>query len=111
MKQVINIARGPDQDRRLAHSRARGQVIASGSNPRDWKAPVYGLQYEGADDGFMLARSKSGVNRGENTAGIVENVGVDVIKSKKGDRVAAFHEMTYPGGSSDHSSSTSVNIF
>lgn len=42
---------------------------------------------------------KPPMNQGDDIAGIVEKVGVDVTEFKKGDRVAAFHEMMTPGGS------------
>lgn len=89
MKQVINIA-APEVTTRIVDSpipepeakQVLIKVIVSGSNPKDWKAPVYGLQYKGADDGSMMARSKSGVNQGDDIAGIVEKVGADVIGFK-----------------------------
>lgn len=58
------------------------KVIVSGSNPKDWKAPVYSLEYRGSDDGSMMARSKKGVNQGDDIAGIVEKVGTDVVGFK-----------------------------
>ena len=39
------------------------------------------------------------VNQGDDISGIVEAVGEGVSEFKKGDRVAAFHEMLKPGGS------------
>jgi NADPH:quinone reductase-like Zn-dependent oxidoreductase len=56
----------------------------SGSNPKDWKVPVW------------FNRT---LNSGDDIAGIVHEVGGDVFEFKVGDRVAAFHEMMEPGGS------------
>ncbi|KAL1610589.1 hypothetical protein SLS60_002259 [Paraconiothyrium brasiliense] len=75
------------------------KVIVSGSNPKDWKVPESAAACNGPDDDSIMARSKNGVNQGNDIAGIVEEVGEDVIEFKKGDRVAAFHEMGAPGGS------------
>lgn len=38
-------------------------------------------------------------NQGDDISGIVHEVGENVSEFKKGDRVAAFHEMMTPGGS------------
>jgi hypothetical protein len=59
------------------------EVILAGSNPKDWKQPVF---------------LKTPVNSGDDIAGIVHAVGEDVLEFKPGDRVAAFHEMSTPGG-------------
>lgn len=59
------------------------KVVFSGSNPKDWKRPNYGEPH----------------NSGDDIAGIVEEVGENVVEFKKGDRVAAFHEMMSPHGS------------
>lgn len=39
------------------------------------------------------------VNQGDDISGYVHEVGEGVTEFKKGDRVAAFHEMLKPGGS------------
>jgi hypothetical protein len=59
------------------------KVIYSGCNPKDWKRVEYGQPH----------------NSGDDIAGIVESVGEGVFEFKKGDRVAAFHEMMAPHGS------------
>lgn len=59
------------------------KVVYSGSNPKDWKRPNMGEPH----------------NSGDDIAGIVESVGDNVIEFRKGDRVAAFHEMMSPYGS------------
>ncbi|KAK7914012.1 alcohol dehydrogenase-like protein [Apiospora marii] len=60
------------------------KVVVSGSNPKDWKCPEW---------------MNVNVNEGDDIAGIVHEVGSNVTEFKKGDRVAAFHEMLAPGGS------------
>ncbi|KAI1309916.1 GroES-like protein [Xylaria venustula] len=60
------------------------KVVVSGSNPKDWKLPVW--------QGTTL-------NQGDDIAGIVHEVGEGVYEFKPGDRVAAFHEMLTPHGS------------
>ncbi|KAK7987147.1 hypothetical protein PG996_006252 [Apiospora saccharicola] len=60
------------------------KVVVSGSNPKDWKCP----EWMNVD-----------VNEGDDIAGIVHEVGSNVTEFRKGDRVAAFHEMLAPGGS------------
>lgn len=49
-----------------------------GTNPKDWKVPVW--------------RGKS-MNSGDDVAGVVEKVGDQVYEFAKGDRVAGFHVM------------------
>lgn len=39
------------------------------------------------------------INQGDDIAGIVYAVGINVTEFRRGDRVAALHEMTAPGGS------------
>ncbi|KAI5363537.1 putative GroES-like superfamily, alcohol dehydrogenase, polyketide synthase, enoylreductase [Septoria linicola] len=61
------------------------KIVYSGSNPKDWKVPgIPGMPP---------------VNQGDDISGIVYEVGEEVTEFKKGDRVAAFHEMLQPGGS------------
>ncbi|KAJ8100005.1 chaperonin 10-like protein [Lipomyces tetrasporus] len=60
------------------------KVVVSGSNPKDWKYPVW---------------TKKPHNSGDDIAGIVETVGSNVIEFKKGDKVAAFHKMGKEHGS------------
>ncbi|KIW17957.1 hypothetical protein PV08_05152 [Exophiala spinifera] len=62
------------------------KVIVSGTNPKDWKLPVY---WGGGQ----------GMNTGDDIAGYVHALGKDVTGFRVGDRVAAFHEMTKPFGS------------
>ncbi|KAL1798205.1 hypothetical protein ACET3X_002242 [Alternaria dauci] len=61
------------------------KVVVSGSNPKDWKIPVYGVRNE--------------FNSGDDIAGYIHSVGANVYEFKPGDRVASFHEMLTPGGS------------
>ncbi|KAK7208159.1 chaperonin 10-like protein [Myxozyma melibiosi] len=60
------------------------KVVVSGSNPKDWKFPVY---------------SNTPMNSGDDIAGVVEKLGSEVHGLHVGDRVAAFHEMGKPHGS------------
>ena len=60
------------------------KVIVSGSNPKDWK---------------RAQTAKAPLNTGDDIAGIVHEVGSNVLEFKPGDRVAAFHEMSAPHGS------------
>ncbi|KAJ5633290.1 hypothetical protein N7490_009629 [Penicillium lividum] len=61
------------------------RVVVSGSNPKDWKMPKWNPEGHG--------------NTGDDIAGYVESVGEGVLNFRKGDKVAAFHEMMKPGGS------------
>jgi len=58
------------------------KVIVSGCNPKDWKMPEFAVGYNGPDDDSFMARSKSGINQGDDITGIVEKVGKDVIEFK-----------------------------
>ena len=46
-----------------------------------------------------IFQAGSNLFQGDDIAGIVHEVGENVVEFKKGDRVAAFHEMMKPGGS------------
>ncbi|GJC83772.1 trans-enoyl reductase fsr4 [Colletotrichum liriopes] len=63
------------------------KTIISGTNPKDWKVPK------------VWAPQLGPSNHGDDIAGYVESVGEDVLGFRKGDRVAAFHEMGTPHGS------------
>ncbi|KAK9324884.1 chaperonin 10-like protein [Lipomyces orientalis] len=54
------------------------KVEVSGSNPKDWKYPLY---------------TKRPHNSGDDIAGTIVSVGKSVLEFKPGDRVAAFHKM------------------
>ncbi|KAK9387348.1 chaperonin 10-like protein [Lipomyces mesembrius] len=60
------------------------KVEVSGSNPKDWKAPLY---------------SKRPHNSGDDIAGTIVAVGKSVLEFRPRDRVAAFHKMGSPHGS------------
>ncbi|KAK5731709.1 hypothetical protein LTR17_011180 [Elasticomyces elasticus] len=62
------------------------KVAVSGSNPKDWKVPEWMEQ-------------ANGTNQGDDIAGTIYAVGEGVTEFRKGDRVAAFHEMNTPHGS------------
>jgi NADPH:quinone reductase len=59
------------------------KVAYAGTNPKDWKFP---------------ARANLVQNAGDDMAGVIEQVGEDVLDFKPGDRVAAFHRVGFPGG-------------
>jgi NADPH2:quinone reductase len=61
------------------------RVVVSGTNPKDWKLPKW--------------QPDNVINQGDDIAGYVEAVGDGVQKFRKGDKVAAFHEMMSPHGS------------
>lgn len=61
------------------------RVVVSGTNPKDWKLPRW--------------QPENPMNPGDDIAGYVEAVGEGVQKFRKGDKVAAFHEMMSPHGS------------
>lgn len=46
-----------------------------------------------------MPETQDGTNQGDDIAGVVVKVGKNVTEFKPGDRVAAFHQMTTPGGS------------
>lgn len=90
MKQVINLAVEGAVKTRIEDGpipeptakQVRIKVIVSGSNPKDWKMPEFSLAYKGPDNGSSMARSKKGVNQGDDIAGIVDKVGDEVTEFK-----------------------------
>lgn len=62
------------------------QIVVSGTNPKDWKVPKW-------------IPDSGPKNQGDDIAGYVAAVGDGVVGFKKGDRVAAFHEMQADHGS------------
>ncbi|KJX92415.1 hypothetical protein TI39_contig5855g00003 [Zymoseptoria brevis] len=61
------------------------KTVFAGCNPKDWKMAEWMPQMQD-------------VNQGDDIAGHVHEVGSEVTEFKKGDRVAAFHQMLQPGG-------------
>lgn len=66
------------------HGEVLIKVVVSGTNPKDWKIPVW---------------TNETSNTGDDIAGIVEDLGTGVVGIHKGDRVAGFHVMRTPSGS------------
>jgi NADPH2:quinone reductase len=89
MRQVVNIP-GPTVKAQLTIGHVPSpdakqvliKVIVSGCNPKDWKVPELAANHPNADDGTFMAKSKAGINQGDDIAGIVEAVGKDVIEFK-----------------------------
>ncbi|KAM0326212.1 hypothetical protein ACHAQA_006809 [Verticillium albo-atrum] len=61
------------------------KVIVAGTNPKDWKIPLW-------------LPTSNNTNTGDDVAGTVEAFGDNVVGFTKGDRVAAFHVMMTPNG-------------
>ncbi|KAH6985366.1 putative quinone oxidoreductase [Ilyonectria destructans] len=61
------------------------KVIVAGTNPKDWKVPIW-------------LPTSNNTNTGDDIAGTVEAFGDNVFGFTKGDRVAAFHVMMTPHG-------------
>lgn len=69
-----------------SHGRVLIKVVVSGTNPKDWKVPIYMPHIPPH-------------NTGDDIAGIVAGVGEGVTEFKIGDRVAALHELRTAYGS------------
>ncbi|KAF3398205.1 Protein TOXD [Penicillium rolfsii] len=65
----------------------RIRVVVSGTNPKDWKVPS------------VWRQDAPPLNQGDDIAGYIDEVGDGVVGFKKGDKVAAFHQMLTPNGS------------
>ncbi|KAJ5835298.1 hypothetical protein N7447_001324 [Penicillium robsamsonii] len=61
------------------------RVVVSGTNPKDWKRPRW--------------QPDIVINQGDDIAGYVGAVGEEVRSFRKGDKVAALHELGSPHGS------------
>ncbi|KAF4810179.1 Trans-enoyl reductase fsr4 [Colletotrichum siamense] len=62
----------------------RIKVVVAGSNPKDWKIPVY--------------HGSTPMNTGDDIAGYIDAVGPDVTEFKTGDRVSSMHQPGAPHG-------------
>ena len=72
------------------------EVIISGTNPKDWKYPVwYGFCFQvrscTSQHAYVQSRKNWPHNSGDDIAGIVHACGKDVYEFRPGDRVAAYH--------------------
>lgn len=78
------------------------RVYVSGSNPKDWAMAERCLYLQPPHRHDILINpfpTVSGLNQGDDIAGIVHSVGSNVTEFHPGDRVASFHEMLSPHGS------------
>ncbi|KAJ5163874.1 Nitrilotriacetate monooxygenase component A/pristinamycin IIA synthase subunit A [Penicillium coprophilum] len=67
------------------HGQVLIRVVVSGTNPKDWKLPIW--------------QPENVMNQGDDIAGYVEAVGEGVLNFRKGDKVAALHNLGSPHGS------------